>query len=74
MPTESSYREYLKQDLDELIDRLDLDDLKKRFMRSRWLDQVLWMEGRADRTREWYYRLRLATIIGRGAYTGVCDL
>jgi len=64
MPTESSYREYLKQDLDELIDRLDLDDLKKRFMRSRWLDQVLWMEGRADRTRDWYYRLRLATIIG----------
>nr|WP_277882016.1 DUF4231 domain-containing protein [Leptolyngbya sp. FACHB-541] len=33
-------------------------------MRSRWLDQILWMEGRAGRARDLYYRLRLTTIVG----------
>ena len=47
-----------------MIEALDLQDLQKHFMRSRWLDQVLWMEGKADRARDWYYRLRLTTIVG----------
>src|ERR687886_2223849 len=64
MPPPTSYRESLKQDLGELIAALDLSDLQRHFLRSRWLDQVLWMEGRADRARDWYYRLRLTTIIG----------
>jgi hypothetical protein len=64
MTAKTSYREFLQQELGSLIDTLDLSDLQKRFLRSRWLDQVLWMEGRADETRIWYYRLRLATIIG----------
>lgn len=58
------YREWLKQDLGGLVDALDLSDLQKHFLRSRWLDQVLWMEGRADNARRLYYGLRLTAIIG----------
>jgi uncharacterized protein DUF4231 len=41
-----------------------LDDLQRRFLLSRWLDQVLWMEARADKDRNRYYLLRLLTIVG----------
>lgn len=64
MPPKISYPEMLKQDLGSLIESLDLPDLQKRFLRSRWLDQVLWMEGRANHARERYYGLRLMMIIG----------
>jgi hypothetical protein len=64
MPGQDAYRESLKKDLGGLIEALELPELQKHFLRSRWLDQVLWMEGKADRARDWYYRLRLTTIIG----------
>lgn len=60
----NSYREWLKQDLSGLIETLSLSDLQKHFMRSRWLDQVLWMEGMTDQARDRYYALRLITIVG----------
>lgn len=59
-----SSRECLKKELGRLIETLDLPDFQKHFLHSRWLDQVLWMEGRANSARDWYYRLRLTTIIG----------
>ncbi len=64
MSQKTSYRAYLKQQMCELIDRTDLSDLQKHFMKSRWLDQLLWLEGRAAKAQTWYYRLRLVTIIG----------
>lgn len=64
MAAKTSYHELLKQDLNKLIEEIDLPDLQKHFMRSRWLDQVLWMEGRANHARSRYYFLRLITIIG----------
>lgn len=64
MAEKNSYEQFLKQELGSLIDAIDLSDLQKRFLHSRWLDQVLWMESSANRARDWYYRLRLATIIG----------
>jgi hypothetical protein len=64
MARKNEYREWLKQDLGGLIDQIkELDDLQKHFLRSRWLDQVLWMEGRADHARNRYYLFRLTTII-----------
>lgn len=60
---EVSYPELLRRDYGELIDALDLDPLQKHFLRSRWLDQVLWMEGRANAARRWYYRLRITAIV-----------
>lgn len=64
MQAQVSYREWLKQDYGTLIDALKLEELQKHFLRSRWLDQVLWMEGRADSARNRYYALRMITIIG----------
>jgi hypothetical protein len=47
-----------------LIEGLDLDAQQKVFMTSRWLDQVVWMDGRADRARRMYFLLRMTTILG----------
>jgi len=59
-----AYRDWLKQDLGAIIDALDLSDLHKHFLRSRWLDTLLWMDGRANQARLWHYILRLTAIIG----------
>lgn len=64
MADDTSYHEWLKKDLGTLIEALSLSDLQRHFLRSRWLDQVLWMEGRANKARNLYYCLRLITIIG----------
>ena len=64
MATKQSYNNMLKQDLGELIVAVDLPDLNKHFLRSRWLDQVLWAEGRANSARNRHYALRLIAIIG----------
>ena len=60
----ASNQNYLKKEFTTLIDTLELSDLDKQFMKSRWLDQLLWLEGRAKSTKKWSSRLRLMTIIG----------
>jgi Protein of unknown function (DUF4231) len=53
-----------KQELEQLIDVLELSDLQKKYMRSRWLEQAHYMSLRARQTHNWYYRLRMTAIIG----------
>lgn len=53
-----------KTDLDGLVEMLELSDLQKHFMRSRWLEQVKWMEGKAGQAKKRYTTLRLTSIIG----------
>lgn len=57
------YNQQLKQDFDRIIDPLKLEETQKSYLRSRWLDQVLWMEGRATHSRNWHRRLRLTSIV-----------
>jgi Protein of unknown function (DUF4231) len=64
MTTQHSYDDSLKQDLGALIDAVELPDLHKRFLRLRWLDQMLWAERRAGQARDRYYALRMLAIIG----------
>ncbi|ARV62601.1 hypothetical protein BZZ01_31755 [Nostocales cyanobacterium HT-58-2] len=64
MSSQDSNRTTSKQTLEKLIETLELSDLQKQFLRSRWLEQVSWMGGRARFARNWYYRLRLTAIIG----------
>jgi len=64
MAKKMTYRDYLKQEMSDLIDQLDLSDLRKQFIKGRWLDQLLWLEGRATKSRNQHYTLRLITIIG----------
>jgi len=58
------YGEWLKQDFGELIELLDVTDLQKRFLRSRWLDQVVWTERKAPREQRRYHALRVIAIAG----------
>ncbi len=46
------------------IDSLEITDLQKRFLRSRWLDQMRWMSARSKRAQKKYYILRLIAIVG----------
>ena len=56
--------EQMRVELDRLIASLDLPELNKEFMRARWLELIVWMDGKAQHSVWWYRRLRLATIIG----------
>ena len=58
------YSAWLRQELGGLVDELELDERQKRFMRSRWLDQIVWLEGKAKTSQQRYYTLRLIAIIG----------
>ena len=51
-----------KKELSSLIEALELSDLRKRFLRSRWLDQMFWFEDKAGQNQRRYYGLRLVTI------------
>ena len=60
----ASEGDYLKREFTKLIYELELSDLQKQFMKCRWLDQVIWLEGRAKSAKKWSTRLRLMTIVG----------
>lgn len=54
-----------KNELATMIDVLDdLTVLQKRFLHSRWLDRVSWMEEKASSSQRRYFALRLTAIIG----------
>lgn len=57
------YIEFLKKDFGELFDSLDLNDRQRHFLRSRWLDQVIWMEKKSGMCRDRHHTLRLTSII-----------
>lgn len=57
-------QEWMKAELGELIEQLQLGDFQKRALRSRWLDQVLWMEAKAGQAQLRYYTLRIVAIVG----------
>jgi len=58
------YKEWLKEDFSKIFEMLKLGELQTHFLRSRWLDQVLWMESKAAQARNRYYTLKVITIIG----------
>ncbi|MEH2236948.1 DUF4231 domain-containing protein [Nostoc sp.] len=64
MAKKDSYQEFLKQDFNKLFEGMKLGDVQRHFLRSRWLDQVLWMEGKANLSRDRHYLLRITTIVG----------
>lgn len=63
MAKEDSYTDFLKEDFQQLFQAMDLQPRQEHFMRSRWLDQVLWMEKKAGVSRNRHQTLRLTTII-----------
>jgi hypothetical protein len=63
MAKKDAYTEFLKQDFKRLFDQMELNDIQRHFLGSRWLDQVLWMEKKASRCQKQHYRLRLTAIV-----------
>jgi hypothetical protein len=59
-----SYEQRLRDELAQIIGQLQLSPLQQRCLRVRWVDTVLWMEGRAGHARNRYYLLRLLVIGG----------
>jgi GH24 family phage-related lysozyme (muramidase)/uncharacterized protein YfcZ (UPF0381/DUF406 family) len=64
MGKKKTYYDYLRQELGELVEQLELPNLYKQSLKQRWLDQVVWADKKAAECRRWHYRLRLTTIIG----------
>jgi hypothetical protein len=64
MAKKKTYYDYLREELGELVDQLQLPELQKKALKRRWLDQVVWADKKADQCRRWHYRLRLTTIVG----------
>ena len=59
------YGDTLRRDLGSVVDGLpSLSDQQRHFLRSRWIDQVVWMERKAARARRWHYALRLVAVVG----------
>lgn len=64
MGKKNDYRNYLKNTLGGIVDRLDISELRKEFLKNRWLDQLMWLEGRATKERNRHHTLRMITIVG----------
>ncbi len=58
------YKEWLKEDFGKMFEMLKLGEVQTHFLRSRWLDQVLWMEGKAATARNRHFTLKVITILG----------
>jgi len=56
--------DHQKSQLEGIIDGLDLPDENKRFLKLRWLDQMLWVEAAALGASRWYHLLRVVAIAG----------
>jgi Protein of unknown function (DUF4231) len=50
--------------LEELIQQMPLTDMQRQMLRSRWLDQLQYMSGKADQARGRYYQLRFIGVVG----------
>ncbi|MGV0024913.1 DUF4231 domain-containing protein [Phormidesmis priestleyi] len=64
MAKKKSYDAYVRQQMGDLIDQLQLPNLHRQSLKERWLDQVIWADKKAAQCRRSYYRLRLTTIVG----------
>jgi hypothetical protein len=63
--SKESYNQFLKRTIVDLIDRLEsLDDFQKDLIKTRWLDQLLWLENSANKAKKKHYGFRLVTILG----------
>jgi hypothetical protein len=61
---QKAYLASMRKELEGIIEQLPLlNHLQKEFLRFRWLDQVLWMEKRANHAKVLYYILRMTTIV-----------
>ena len=63
------YRAYLRESFSQNIDSLDVSDQRKQFLKDRWLDQLLYLEGKASKEQSRYVRTMIFRIVGGGIAT-----
>lgn len=63
MAKKDSYTEWLKEDYSQLFKDMNLTPRQEHFMKSRWMDQTLWLDNKASQCRKHYQRLRITTIV-----------
>ena len=51
MAKKTSYYDYLRQEMTDMVEQLELPDLCKQSLKSRWLDQVVWADKKAEECR-----------------------
>ncbi|NLG51152.1 MAG: DUF4231 domain-containing protein [Chloroflexi bacterium] len=61
---DQAYVREMRERLDAIIQDLELEQLPSCLLKDRWLDQLIWMENRANRNRDWFYFWKLIAIIG----------
>lgn len=65
MSKKPTYRDYLKAEFTEQIDGLDvLTEAQRGRLKSRMLEQILWLEGATAKAQRKYYVLRVTTVVG----------
>lgn len=63
-PTAADATPSYEDEMRSLIARMDVTDEQRQFLRSRWLDQVIYMGDRASDAKRRYYAFRLTTVVG----------
>jgi ABC-type multidrug transport system fused ATPase/permease subunit len=74
MPLGTRGHKRLQVELSEVIDELDLPETNRHYLRSRWLDQVLFHHARAEASQKLYTSLRLLVIFGGIAVPALSSL
>lgn len=59
-----SYRDFLRESFSQNIDSLDISDQRKQFLKDRWLDQLLYLEGKTSKEQTRYVRAMIFRIVG----------
>ncbi|MCG8366015.1 MAG: DUF4231 domain-containing protein [Pseudanabaenales cyanobacterium] len=60
----SDYRSYLRDSFSQNIDSLDISDQRKQFLKDRWLDQLLYQEGKAGKEQTRFVRSMVFRTVG----------
>ncbi len=55
---------YLEEELGGVIEKLDIGEPERAYLRSRWMGQILWMDKKANRARRRFHLARITVIVG----------
>lgn len=58
------YRAYLRDSFGKNIDSLNISDQRKQFLKDRWLDQLLYQEGKASKEQTRFVRSMVFRTVG----------
>ena len=61
---DDTYLLHLERSCDDIIEGLRVHEIQKKFLRDRWLEELLWFEKKSTYNQKRHYTLRLVTIVG----------